>query len=147
MKTTDLDLELDLLPLLTEAFVYAPQEAPQYGGYTDLIDLKDCLEAFFCGNLDDIFDLTRLWMPLHQLIPGKRLQSQLDGDTLRQCLYRLSEPHRTAIALHWESEDAELLQMMGHYFAHSQELSFGDFCDAQFTDALGLLAEIVHQAL
>jgi hypothetical protein len=47
-------------------------------GYLNLPDFEEVLERYFAGNLDDdsSIDLTRLYLPLSQLIPGKPLLSQ-----------------------------------------------------------------------
>lgn len=133
---------------LDNAFVWVKQERVECQGYADMVELGECLDALHQGTLDEVPDLTRLWMPLEQLIPGKRLMSQLDSSTLRRCLYQISELARTAIAFHWEPEDSELLQTMAHHFVHSQTSeNFSQFCANAHTDALVELALLVYKVL
>lgn len=141
-------MQPDTLSLSSNPFIAIQEERIERQGYTDMVELDECLKAFYDGTLDNVDDLSRLWMPLEQLIPGKRLLSQLDSDTLRRCIYQLDELHRTAIAHRWEPECPELLQTMAHYFVHNTQWQhFGQFCGEAYTDALVSLALIVYKVL
>lgn len=132
---------------LEDAWIWVEAERVERQGYTDLIELDECLQAFYENRLDNVEDLTRLWMPLEQLIPGKRLLSQLDSDTMRHCLYQLSELERSAIAHRYEPDCPELLQTMANYFVRSQSPNFAHFCNEAYTNGLVALAIRIYAIL
>ncbi|MBE9178699.1 hypothetical protein IQ268_09015 [Oculatella sp. LEGE 06141] len=136
---------------LEDAFVSvsdAIDEIDTVTSYADLAELEDCLAKFWAGTLDEVYDLSRLYLPLEQLIPGRPLESQLDSDTMRKALYRLPEPYSSAIAQHFEPDCPELGQLMAHYFAHSTLTdSFERYLQETYYEALLRLAEIVRTLL
>lgn len=89
--------------------------------YIDADDLKECLDKFFKGELDNIEPyIDRLYMnPIH-LHPSNTLFGQLDSNTLLKCLNQLSDKHRAAIEYHYlESDKSKLI--LQHYYFHKGE--------------------------
>jgi hypothetical protein len=116
-------------------------------GYADLNSLRNCLALYFAGLLDEL-DLSRLWMRCENLIPGNPLAGQLDVDTLRQCLFSLPEPERTAIALFYEPTDGELQQQMVRCYVHSDaDRPFTDYLQQVYSDGVLRLSEVVYGVL
>lgn len=130
-----------------DAYVLVQQERLLKQGYADILELAECLDAFYNGHLDDVPDLTRLWMPCDRLIPGKRLLSVLDSDLMRRCLYRLPETYSTAISYHYEQNCPELSELMAHFFVHSGSANFGQYCLDQYIDAIAELAIVVYRTI
>lgn len=59
-------------------------------GYIDLEDLHETLELYYSGQLDNVSDLTRLYLPLDQLIAGNSLASQLTNEDIEAALKEVS---------------------------------------------------------
>lgn len=132
---------------LSDLYVWVDAAPAARTGYVDLMQLEQCLEAFWMGTLDDVPDLSRIWLPLERLIPGNPLMSQLDMAAMRRSLYSLPELYRVAIAHHWEPESAELLTDIAHFFVHSSYQSFQQYCSDMYYQGILALAEIIYKTL
>lgn len=61
----------------------------QVEGYIDLEELHELLDLYYAGTLDHVNDLSNLYKPLYQLIPGKTLVSQLLTEDINKALLQL----------------------------------------------------------
>jgi hypothetical protein len=129
------------------AYVTAPDLAIDREGYVDLNELAECLRAFFDGTLDDVNDLSRLWLPAAALIPGKPLLSQCDSGFLTGCLDALDDWHRAAIAYQYQPDDTAAFELLTQWFLETDWHSFVEFTGRVYSDGLSLLADAVYRAL
>jgi hypothetical protein len=98
-------------------------------GYLNLPDFEEVLERYFAGNLDDdsSIDLTRLYLPLSQLIPGKPLLSQVDSQMMDTALAELPDLFAVAIAHRFQPDRTELGEWLTRKFVH--QLDFQDYTE------------------
>lgn len=73
--------------------------------YVDLIELEECLELYYKGELDFV-DPCNANNDLSKLIPGKTLVSQLDQETMKVALDQLSLRENWSIEMHFGRIDA-----------------------------------------
>lgn len=104
-------------------------EAAAPTGYLNLPDFEEVLERYFSGSLDDdgAIDLTRLYLPLSQLIPGKPLLSQIDSEMIDSALAKLPDLFAVAIAHRFQPERVELGEWLTSRFVH--QLNFQDYAE------------------
>lgn len=98
---------------------------PPSTGYVPIDDLHEVLEMYYEGTLDNIEDLSNLYKPLYELIPGKPLISQLLSSDIKEALTKLS---------------FELECIIEAYHLH-------DYKDTGYASALIILSEIVYRML
>lgn len=129
------------------ASIWAALDDPRPTGYIDLTQVEECLSAFHAGTLDQIPDLSRIYLPVEQLIDEKPLLSQVDSDLMRRCLYGLSDVDRNAIAYQHEPTDSGNLAVMIHDFMHSIAPHLEQYCREAYYAALVNLGEAIHKNL
>lgn len=132
--------------LLEDAWVAVPVSQVVRTSYVDLSDLKDCLEAYYAGDLDSIADLTRLYLPLREVIPNNPLRSQLDSNLMFQALSELSQECRAVLEFNYcESDD--LRSLLVHYCNRSGGQDFSGYLAETFQRALLELSDRVWKLL
>lgn len=118
--------------------------------YIDLECLQQCLQMYYAGSLDDVPDLSRLWMRCDRLIPGNPLAGLLDSVTMRSCLVKIPLHYEAAITLIHCTQISEEAREDCHaavrsVFVHQAGgLDFDSFEQSVYCEALLLLAEEVR---
>lgn len=129
------------------ASVWASPTCPRPTGYIDLIQLEECLSAFWSGTLDEVPDLSRIYLPIEQLIEDQSLLSQVDSDLMRSCLAWLPLAHWNAIAYQYRPDEANNRRSIARDFVNSEATDFELYCRETYFQALVSLGELVHKKL
>ncbi|MBD2156211.1 hypothetical protein [Leptolyngbya sp. FACHB-16] len=129
------------------ASIWAALNDPRPTGYIDLVQLEECLYQFWAGTLDEVPDISRIYLPVDQLIEEQPLLSQIDSDLMRSCLAWLSLAHWNAIAFQYRPEEAQHRRAIARDFVNSDAANFELYCRETYFQALVSLGELVHKKL
>ena len=135
--------------MLTEISVAVESIAPKTS-YIDLECLQQCLQMYYSGSLDDVPDLSRLWMRCDRLIPGNPLAGLLDSVTMKACLVTIPLHYEAAIALIHCTQISEDAREKCHaalrsvFVRQANWLDFDSFKQWVYCEGLLLLAEEVR---
>ena len=125
-----------------------PEVTTYATSYIDTADLKEVLQAYYDGTLDD-YDpyVDRLYKGLSQLHPTNSLWGQIDSNEMSELLAELIPVHKAVIQYHYQPSEGIKALLTSKYYNYQTDSSFENWVEVTFIEALELLAYGVMEIL